>query len=83
MLKVHLNFLTQVSERLKRRTIPVLSIKERLKLEKYLPSKVSTGKSLARALGYLIDDRESRSLQKLQQYSDFYRYYPKFAKVSV
>ncbi len=63
--------------------LPVLSIKERLQLEKFLPVKNNTGKALAKALGYRIGDSESDNLYRLQQYADFHRYYPYFAKVSV
>ena len=62
--------------------VPILSIKERLHLEKYLPTKQKTGRSLARALGYRIDDTDPRHLEKLRQYEEFYPYYPYFARVS-
>ena len=62
--------------------VPTLSIKERLHLEKYLPTKQKTGRSLSRALGYRIDDTDPRHLEKLRQYEEFYPYYPYFARVS-
>lgn len=62
--------------------VPILSTKERLHLEKYLPTKTKTGRSLARALGYRIDDTDPRHLEKLRQYEEFYPYYPYFARVS-
>ena len=34
--------------------VPILSTKERLHLEKYLPTKAKTGRSLSRALDYKI-----------------------------
>ena len=63
--------------------VPILSIKERLHLEKYLPSKAQTGRSLSRALGYKIDNTELEHIKKLEQYEKFYRYYPYFARVSI
>lgn len=58
--------------------VPILSTKERLHLEKYLPTKAKTGRSLSRALGYKIDNTES-----LKQYEEFYQYYPYFARISI
>ena len=63
--------------------VPTLSAKERLHLEKYLPTKAKTGRSLARALGYRIDNSASGHLEKLKQYEDFYQYYPYFARISL
>ena len=63
--------------------VPILSTKERLHLEKYLPTKAKTGRSLSRALGYRIDDSEPKHIEKLKQYEEFYQYYPYFARVSI
>ena len=63
--------------------VPTLSTKERLHLEKYLPTKAKTGRSLSRALGYKIDNTESEHLEKLKQYEEFYQYYPYFARISI
>ena len=63
--------------------VPILSTKERLHLEKYLPTKKRTGLSLSRALGYRIDNSDSQHLEQLEQYEEFYQYYPYFARVSI
>ena len=63
--------------------VPTLSAKERLHLEKKLPPKTKTGRSLARALGYKIDDSDQKHLEKLRQYEEFYQYYPYFARISL
>ena len=63
--------------------VPTLSTKERLHLEKYLPIKARTGRSLSRALGYSIDNSGSKHLEKLKQYEEFYQYYPYFARISI
>ena len=62
--------------------VPVLSIKERLHLEKSLPTTKKTGLSLSRALGYKID-KSKEHIEKLKQYEEFYQYYPYFARVSI
>ena len=62
--------------------VPILSIKERLHLEKYLPTTQRTGLSLSRALGYKIDTSKEH-IEKLKQYEEFYQYYPYFARVSI
>ena len=63
--------------------VPILSIKERLHLEKYLPTKKRTGRCLSRALGYRIDNTNSKHLEKLGQYEEFYQYYPYFARLFI
>ena len=54
--------------------VPVLSTKERLHLQRLLPS--ATGKELRKALGYLIDDNCAKTEGALEQYADFHRYSP-------
>jgi hypothetical protein len=61
--------------------VPVLSMKERLLLDGHLPCRGV--KRLAQRLGYNIDEGREKSLRQLEQYVDFYRYYPQFAKIFV
>ena len=63
--------------------VPILSIKERSHLEKYLPTTKKTGLFLSRALGYKIDDTNDKHIDKLRQYEEYYQYYPYFARVSI
>ena len=56
--------------------VPVLSTKERLHLQHLLPSKSTPGATLQQALGYLIDDNDSKTEAALNQYADFHRYSP-------
>ena len=63
--------------------VPILSTKERLHLEKYLPTTMKTGRFLSRSLGYRIDDSQKKHIEKLKQYEKFYQYYPYFARVSI
>jgi len=63
--------------------VPNLSLKERLLLEKHLPSFEGTGKALQRCLGYMIDENPTSSERKLRQYQDFHQFYPMFAKIHV
>ena len=60
--------------------VPNLSTKERLHLQRHLPSAGNAGKALRRALGYLIDGNRSQTELQLQQYADFHRYFPYFIK---
>ena len=62
--------------------VPILSIKERLHLEKHIPTPDRTGHTLSDALGYKID-RDEEHLEKLKQYEEFYQYCPYFARVSI
>lgn len=62
--------------------VPILSIKERLRLEHQLPACESDCKKLAKTLNYLVDENAKRSLEKIQQYAEFHKYYPYFAKVN-
>lgn len=61
--------------------VPMLSMKERLKLDRHLPTR--DPKKLARCLGYNIDEGPKKSLVKLSQYISFYRYYPLFGKIAI
>ncbi len=56
--------------------VPVLSTKERLHLQRLLPSSATTGKTLREKLGYLIDNNIPKTEAALQQYADFHRYSP-------
>lgn len=63
-------------------SVPFLSIKERLHLERYLPTGDSTGHTLSEILDYRIDEEEEH-IEQLRQYGEFYQYYPYFARVSI
>lgn len=63
--------------------VPVLSVKERLRLEKLLPAPRASADRLAEALGYKVDDSQGSSARKLKQYKDYYRFYPLFARIGV
>ena len=63
--------------------VPILSTKERIHLEKHLPTTKKTGRSLSRSLGYRIDDSDKKHIEKLQQYEEYYQYYPYFARVLI
>ena len=56
--------------------VPTLSTKERLRLQRLLPSDRADGNRLREELGYLIDDDENKTEAALQQYADFHRYSP-------
>lgn len=60
--------------------VPFLSTKERLRLQEYLPCPKNSGAVLSKALGYFIDNGKTKSERKLQDYANFYRYYPHFIK---
>ena len=61
--------------------IPALTLKERLQLEKYLPSSKKDGTMLSRKLRYMIGKDEDDNLRKCAQYEKYYRYYPHFNKI--
>lgn len=56
--------------------VPMLSTKERLHLQRMLPSTSAVGPILLQALGYLIEDDVPKSMSTLEQYADFHRYSP-------
>ncbi|GAC1633038.1 MAG: hypothetical protein NVS9B14_07120 [Candidatus Acidiferrum sp.] len=60
--------------------VPSLSTRERLHLQRHLPRGGNAGRTLQRALGYLIDDSSEQTESQLQQYADFHRYFPHFVK---
>lgn len=63
-------------------SIPFLSTKERLHLQRHLPLKQNTGRRLLKVLGYTLDEDEANSIVMLKQYADFYKYYPFFVKAA-
>ena len=63
--------------------VPILSTKERIYLEKHLPTTKKTGRFLSRSLGYRIDNPNKKHIEKLQQYEEYYQYYPYFARVLI
>lgn len=62
--------------------LPALSLKERLSLEPYLPSKRGTGKSLSRKLGYLTEDSEDETFKALDGYRLLADSYPRFVRIA-
>ena len=63
--------------------VPILSIKERLHLEKHMPTQDRTGHTLSQVLGYKIEKKSREHIEQLKQYEEFYQYYPYFARVSI
>ena len=61
-------------------SVPVLSIKERLHLQRLLPAKTNPGSELLKELGYLIEDDLQQTEEALEQYATFHRYSPYFLK---
>jgi len=63
--------------------VPVLSTKERLKLEEILPTETGDGTVCVTALGYLTegDDSEEVSIAKMSNYERYSRLYPYFARM--
>lgn len=65
--------------------IPDLTVKERLHLEAFLPTRSDedAGEILHEALGYAIDNGERRSKGKLTQYATCHRDYPNFIRALI
>ena len=63
--------------------VPLLTTKERLTLDRILPTLDCNGDECVEKLGYLIegDETESESVRKMGQYEKFYRLYPYFGKL--
>lgn len=61
--------------------LPVLSIKERLTLQKHLPTKAT--EDLTRVLGYRIGYSEKHTIQALEQYIKYHRFFPYFVKAQM
>ena len=63
--------------------VPTLSTKERLRLQEKLPcdgDDEDVGRTLLNELGYELDGGEVGTIQQLEQYSQFHRYYPYFIR---
>ena len=64
----------------KKIAVPVLSTKERLHLQRLLPTKTARGRRLRKRLGYLIENNVNRTEAALEQYAAFHRYSPYFIR---
>ena len=60
--------------------VPILSTKERLRLQEKLPCEGDAGKTLLEALGYELDGGADGTMRQLEQYSKYHRYYPYFIR---
>jgi hypothetical protein len=60
--------------------IPILSTKERLRLQGFLPCTASPGATLRAELGYLIDNDITKTESALEQYAAFHRYSPYYMR---
>lgn len=60
--------------------VPVLSTKERLHLEQFLPCGPHAGRRLRKELGYLVDRNRPATERQLKNYAEFHRYYPYFMR---
>lgn len=63
--------------------VPTLTTKERLHLEKILPTLNNDGAVALNELGYLIDgdDSQTQSKAKMAQFEKYHRFYPYFGKM--
>ena len=61
--------------------VPMLSTKERLRLQEYLPCREDSGAKLRRVLGYGIEDKEEKTIAILERYAELHRYFPYIMKV--
>lgn len=76
-------FLNSRWEGPRRIDVPILSTKERLLLERHLPTIAKTGRNISRVLGYRIDNTSEANIDKLKQYEGFFQYYPYFARITI
>ena len=67
----------------KKISVPVLSVKERLQLQKHLPLVGEPTADFLNSFGYLIGEDASEHEEMMRMYADFYGYFPYFAKISV
>ena len=63
--------------------VPTLSIRERLAFDKYLPIKGNSVMRLKQQIPFELGEDETETVEQLQQYADFYRFYPFFTRVVV
>lgn len=63
--------------------IPILSVKERLKLDPLLPLSDDVGGRLRAELGYLIDASKIRTEKQLEFYNKYHSYYPFFTRIQI
>lgn len=63
--------------------VPELTLKERIFINQLLPKLASNVTAIQRRLGFLLDDTQDGSEEKLRNYIVFQRHYPYWGKVAI
>jgi hypothetical protein len=63
--------------------VPELTLKERVFINQLLPKLAGDAASVQKRLGFLLDDTQSESEEKLRNYIIFQRHYPYWGKVAI
>ncbi len=64
-------------------SMPDLTVKERIRINENLPALVGDPEAIHASLDCWVDEDEAESLNKLNNYADFYRHFPQFVRAAV
>lgn len=63
--------------------MPELTIKERIHINQLLPREAGNAQQIQNALGFQVDELPDLSLDKIRNYTEFYRHFPQFGRVAI
>jgi hypothetical protein len=63
--------------------MPELTIKERIHINQLLPKEAGNAEQIQNVLGFHVDEIPEISLDKIRNYTEFYRHFPQFGRVAV
>ena len=63
--------------------MPELTLKERIHINQLLPRDAGKALQIQDALGFQVDESKEVSLDKIRNYTEYYRHFPQFGRVSI
>lgn len=63
--------------------MPELTIKERIHINQLLPREAGNAQQIQNVLGFHVDELPDISLDKIRNYTEFYRHFPQFGRVTI
>lgn len=76
-------YLAKDWQAVQRINMPELTIKERIFINQLLPNAIGNASDIQAKLGFQLDEDANLSLEKIKNYTEFYRHFPQFGRVAI
>ncbi|MGO9585047.1 MAG: O-methyltransferase [Limisphaerales bacterium] len=63
--------------------MPELTLKERIHINQLLPREAGNAQQIQNTLGFQVDELPDISLDKIRNYTEFYRHFPQFGRIAI